>query len=133
MQALAKKNQRIHCQCSDDLLLTTDKRLVKNILVNLLSNAIKFSDESTAIHLQAELHPGGGIAVSVLDNGIGISAEDQQHLFSSFFRGTNVVNIEGTGLGLHIVRRYLDLLNGTITLKSALGDGTRVTVEIPPL
>jgi PAS domain S-box-containing protein len=133
MQALAKKNQRIHCQCSDDLLLTTDKRLVKNILVNLLSNAIKFSDEGTAIHLQAELRPGGGIAISVLDNGIGISAEDQQHLFSSFFRGTNVVNIEGTGLGLHIVRRYLDLVNGTITLKSALGDGTRVTVEIPPL
>jgi PAS domain S-box-containing protein len=133
MQSLAKKNQHIHCQCSDDLRLTTDKRLVKNILVNLLSNAIKFSDEGAPIHLQAEPRPGGGIVLTVLDKGIGISAEDQQHLFSSFFRGANVINIEGTGLGLHIVRRYLDLLQGSIGLVSTLGEGTRVTVEIPTL
>jgi len=133
MQSLAKKNQHIHCQCSDDLRLTTDRRLVKNILVNLLSNAVKFSDEGAPIHLQAEPQPGGGISVSVLDKGIGISTEDQQHLFSSFFRGANVINIEGTGLGLHIVRRYLDLLHGSISLESTLGEGTRVTIEIPPL
>jgi PAS domain S-box-containing protein len=133
MQSLAKKDQHIHCQYSDDLRLTTDKRLVKNILVNLLSNAIKFSDEGAPIHLQAEPRPGGSIVLTVLDKGIGISAEDQQHLFSSFFRGANVINIEGTGLGLHIVRRYLDLLQGSISLVSTLGEGTRVTVEIPPL
>jgi PAS domain S-box-containing protein len=133
MQSLAKKGQIIHYHCADDLRLTTDKRLVKNILVNLLSNAVKFSGEGAPIHLQAEPRPGGGIAVSVLDKGIGISAEDQQHLFSSFFRGANVINIEGTGLGLHIVRRYLDLLHGTISLESTLDKGTRVTVEIPPL
>jgi PAS domain S-box-containing protein len=131
MQSLAKKDQLIHCQCADDLRLTSDKRLVKNILINLLSNAVKFSDEGAPIHLQGAPHPGGGIAVSVLDKGIGISAEDQQHLFSSFFRGANVVNIEGTGLGLHIVQRYLDLLQGTISLESALGEGTRVTIELP--
>jgi PAS domain S-box-containing protein len=133
MQSLAKKGQLIHYHCTDDLRLITDKRLVKNILVNLLSNAIKFSDEGAPIHLQAEPLPRGGIAVSVQDNGIGISAEDQQHLFSSFFRGANVDNIEGAGLGLHIVRRYLDLLQGTISLESTLGDGTRVTIEIPSL
>jgi PAS domain S-box-containing protein len=133
MQSLAKKDQHIHCQCADDLRLTTDKRLVKNILVNLLSNAIKFSEEGTTIHLQAEPRPGGGIVITVLDKGIGISAEDQQHLFSSFFRGANAINIEGTGLGLHIVRRYLDLLEGSISLESTLGEGTRVTVEIPTL
>ena len=131
MQPLAKKDQFIHCRCTGDLRLTSDPRLVKNILVNLLSNAIKFSDEGAPIHLQAEPRPGGGIAISVLDKGIGISAEDQQHLFSSFFRGANVINIEGTGLGLHIVHRYLDLLQGTISLASALGEGTRVTVELP--
>ena len=131
MQPLAKKDQLIHCRCTGDLRLTSDPRLVKNILVNLLSNAIKFSDEGAPIHLQAEPRPGGGIAISVLDKGIGISAEDQQHLFSSFFRGANVINIEGTGLGLHIVHRYLDLLQGTISLASALGEGTRVTVELP--
>lgn len=131
MQSLAKKDQRIYCRCVGDQAPVSDRRLVKNILVNLLSNAIKFSDEGAPIHLQAETRPGGGFVLSVLDEGIGISVEDQQHLFSSFFRGVNVINIEGTGLGLHIVRRYLDLLQGSISLESTLGEGTRVTVELP--
>jgi PAS domain S-box-containing protein len=131
MQSLAKRDQHIHCECSEDRQITSDRRLVKNILINLLSNAVKFSDEGAPIHLQAEPGPGGVIAVSILDKGIGISPEDQQHLFSSFFRGANVINIEGTGLGLHIVRRYLDLLQGTIRLESILGEGTRVTIELP--
>jgi PAS domain S-box-containing protein len=131
MQSLAKKDQRIHCRCVGDMAPISDRRLVKNILVNLLSNAIKFSDEGAPIHLQAETRPGGGFLLSVLDKGIGISVEDQQHLFSSFFRGANVINIEGTGLGLHIVRRYVDLLQGAISLESTLGEGTRVIVELP--
>ena len=131
MQSLAKYDQHIHCQCDYGGQLTSDKRLVKNILINLLSNAVKFSDEGAPIYLQAERNPAGGFRISVFDKGIGISAEDQQHLFSSFFRGANVINIEGTGLGLHIVRRYLDLLQGTVTLESTLGEGTRVTIELP--
>jgi signal transduction histidine kinase len=131
MQSFAKKDQRIHCRCADNLVPVSDKRLVKNILINLLSNAVKFSDEGAPIQLQAEARPGGGFLLSVLDKGIGISTEDQQHLFSSFFRGANVINIEGTGLGLHIVRRYLDLLEGNISLESTLGEGTRVSIELP--
>lgn len=131
MQSLAKKNQHIHCHCAEEWRLTSDKRLVNNILVNLLSNAVKFSDEDAPIHVRAEPRPGGGFLISVLDKGIGISPEDQQHLFSTFFRGANVINIEGTGLGLHIVRRYLHLLEGTISLESTLGQGTQVTIELP--
>jgi PAS domain S-box-containing protein len=131
MQSLAKKDQHIYCECSHERRLTSDKRLVRNVLVNLLSNAVKFSDEGAPIHIQAESRPGGGALIRVLDKGIGISAEDQQHLFSTFFRGANVINIEGTGLGLHIVRRYLDLLQGTIILESTLGQGTIVTIELP--
>jgi PAS domain S-box-containing protein len=131
MQSLAREDQHIYCQCPDELRLTSDKRLVKNILVNLLSNAIKFSDQGAPIHIQAEPRPGGSALIRVIDKGIGISAEDQQHLFSTFFRGANVINIEGTGLGLHIVRRYLDLLQGTISLQSTLGKGTIVTFELP--
>jgi len=133
MQSLAKSAQTIDCQYSSDFILTTDKRLVKNILINLLGNAIKFSGEGTSIELRARPLPEGGVVLSVRDNGIGIPAEDRQHLFSSFFRGANAVNIEGTGLGLHIVQRYLDLLHGRISLKSTLGEGTLVTVEIPDL
>ncbi|HEV2353536.1 MAG TPA: ATP-binding protein, partial [Puia sp.] len=73
----------------------------------------------------------GDLALTVRDEGIGISAEDQQHLFSSFFRGGNANNIEGTGLGLHIVRRYLDLLGGSIHLESALGQGTTFRLSLP--
>jgi PAS domain S-box-containing protein len=133
MQSLAKSAQTIDCQYSSDFILTTDKRLVKNILINLLGNAIKFSGEGTSIELRARPLPEGGVVLSVRDNGIGIPAGDRQHLFSSFFRGANAVNIEGTGLGLHIVQRYLDLLHGKVSLKSALGEGTLVTVEIPDL
>ena len=71
--------------------------------------------------------------MSVKDHGIGISQEDQEHIFSSFFRGKNAVNIQGTGLGLHIVKRYVELINGEISLKSELNKGTTVTVELPDL
>jgi PAS domain S-box-containing protein len=131
MQSLAKEGQQIHCLYTGDQVLTSDKRLVKNVLINLLSNAVKFSAEGAPIQLQAESRPDGCITISVRDMGIGISPEDQQHLFSSFFRGANVINIEGTGLGLHIVRRYLDLLHGTIHLDSTLGEGTLVSIELP--
>jgi PAS domain S-box-containing protein len=131
MQSLAKEGQIITCQCGSDLVLTSDKRLVKNILINLLSNAEKFSAEGAPIQLHAEPGPEGGITLSVRDQGIGISPEDHQHLFTSFFRGANVINIEGTGLGLHIVRRYLDLLHGTIRLDSTLGEGTLVSIDLP--
>jgi signal transduction histidine kinase len=68
--------------------------------------------------------------ISVQDHGIGISDEDQEHLFSSFFRGKNAVNIQGTGLGLHIVKRYMDLIGGSIELKSKLEKGTTITLTI---
>jgi PAS domain S-box-containing protein len=131
MQALTKKGQLIQCHYPGDEVIVSDKRLLKNILINLLSNAIKFSDEGGTIDLEVAPRPGGGVIISVRDKGVGISAEDQQHLFSSFFRGANVINIEGTGLGLHIVRRYVDLLHGTISLESALGEGTCVTIGLP--
>ena len=69
----------------------------------------------------------------VKDEGIGISEEDQQHLFSSFYRGKNVIHIEGTGLGLHIVKRYVDLLHGSINLESRLNMGTTIIVRLPIL
>jgi PAS domain S-box-containing protein len=131
MQSLAKTGQTIHCHYTGTLVLTSDKRLLKNIFINLLSNAVKFSPEGAPIHLRAELRPKGSIALSVQDEGIGISVEDRQHLFSSFFRGGNALNIEGTGLGLTIVRSYVDLLEGSINLESTLGKGTLVTVELP--
>jgi signal transduction histidine kinase len=128
MKEPLKKDQLISYEGSGRLLIVSDKNLLRNILFNLISNAIKFSDELKPIYITSEIHDEC-IRISIRDEGIGISKEDQEHLFSSFFRGKNVVNIQGTGLGLHIVRRYVELLGGTILLESTLGKGTRVTVR----
>jgi signal transduction histidine kinase len=108
----------------------TDKRLFKNILLNILGNAAKFSPENSVIFLEIK-NNGSSLFLSVKDNGIGILNEDKQHLFSTFFRGRNAVSIEGTGLGLHIVKRYIDLLHGTVNLQSETGKGTEVIIALP--
>jgi signal transduction histidine kinase len=108
----------------------TDKKLIKNILINLISNAVKFSEENASIDIYSSVTDNIAI-ISVQDHGIGISDEDQEHLFASFFRGKNAINIQGTGLGLHIVKRYLDLIGGSIELKSKLEEGTTVILTIP--
>ncbi|HRG94424.1 MAG TPA: ATP-binding protein, partial [Chitinophagaceae bacterium] len=105
-------------------------KLLRNILFNLVSNAIKFSEEGASIEIASQLSENG-FSVQVIDHGIGIADQDQEHLFSSFFRATNATNIQGTGLGLHLVKRYADLLGGIINLQSKLNEGTSVTIFIP--
>lgn len=130
MRAILKSGQElaVHCECTTPVY--TDKKLLKNILINLISNAVKFSGEKGHISILAR-PVNGNLELSVADNGIGISEEDQQHLFTTFFRGKNVVNIQGTGLGLHIVKRYADLLQGSVSLESELDKGTRITITLP--
>jgi len=132
MRGLVKEGQKIEYQHEGENWANSDKKLVKNIMINLISNAIKFSDPNGCIRIHSKQN-GNTAIISVSDQGIGISEEDQKHLFSSFFRGHNAVNIQGTGLGLHIVKRYLDLIGGKISLKSKLGEGTTFTIEFPVL
>jgi PAS domain S-box-containing protein len=130
MEALCKKGQHISFKPTGNGKASVDKQLLKNILQNLVSNAIKFSSENEAIQVDCVLTMEY-LLVSVKDRGIGISEEDQQHLFSRFFRAKNAVNIQGTGLGLHIVDKYLELMNGSIKLKSILNEGSEFTIMIP--
>lgn len=132
MKPVLKQGQQISLAINGISTFNTDKRLVKNILINLLGNAIKFSPDNSFIGLELN-NASDVLAITVADKGIGISEEDQQHLFSSFFRGKNAGNIQGTGLGLHIVKRYTELLHGTIALASVLGEGTSITVTLPCL
>lgn len=132
MKSILQGDQVIHADQYGEELFYSDKRLLKNILINLLSNAIKFSPETGAVWLNIYNH-GHTLNLTVRDEGIGISDEDQQHIFSSFYRGKNVVNIEGTGLGLHIVKRYTELLQGNIQLESRIQEGTKITVTTPSL
>jgi len=130
MKPQLKPGQKFIFETKVPHLIISDKNLIRNILFNLFSNAIKFSDASTSIHISSILK-GNLACISIRDEGIGISEEDKTHLFSSFFRGRNVVNIQGTGLGLHIVKKYIELLGGSITLDSTLGKGTKIVFTIP--
>ena len=130
MRGLLKQNQDIVYNHEGNERVYSDKKLLKNILINLITNAIKFSDDGSPIYLKSNVQDGQA-TVSVADKGIGVSEEDQEHLFSSFFRGKNAMNIQGTGLGLHIVKRYIDLLHGDVHLKSRLNEGTTISFSIP--
>jgi PAS domain S-box-containing protein len=107
-----------------------DGRLVKNILFNLVSNAIKFSPKGGIIEVRTEVS-SETVRLSVKDEGIGISAADQEHLFERFFRGQNATHIQGTGLGLSIVARYVELMGGEVEIASEENHGTCVTVVVP--
>ncbi|HYH15253.1 MAG TPA: PAS domain-containing sensor histidine kinase [Flavisolibacter sp.] len=130
MRGLIKEGQHFRFEHEGNKIVYSDRKLLKNILINLISNAVKFSNTDGCITVRSK-HEVETALISVIDQGIGISEEDQKHLFSSFFRGHNAVNIQGTGLGLHIVKRYLDLIGGSIRLESKLGEGTTFIIEFP--
>ena len=110
--------------------INTDKSHLRHILNNLISNGIKYSDKKT-VDLIVESDGSANIKFIVQDYGIGIPAIDQKHLFEPFHRASNVEGIKGTGLGLTIVKRCVDLLKGTIEIESVEGKGTRVMVVLP--
>jgi len=130
MKAHLKPGQELQLEISGTNIFRTDKRMLKNILFNMLSNAIKFSPEGSPVCL-AVANSGTELVLTVRDRGLGIPEEDQPHLFSTFFRAKNVSNIQGTGLGLPIVKRYVNLLGGTIRLTSKVGEGTEIEVKLP--
>ncbi|WP_114792270.1 PAS domain-containing sensor histidine kinase [Niabella yanshanensis] len=130
MSVHCKPGQQIRTDFKGDTPVVIDERLLKNICINLLSNAIKFSPENGSIELTCQTS-SEELRVSVKDSGIGISEEDQAHLFERFFRAQNAVNIQGTGLGLNIVLRYIELMNGSIEFKSELEKGSVFTIHIP--
>ena len=122
-----KCGQAIRYQHTGDPVVNIDVSLLKHIVMNLLSNASKFSYENSAITVKTSCTKKT-IKISVADKGIGISEADQQHLMERFFRGNNAANIKGTGLGLHIIMKYAELLHGKISFKSQLEKGSEFTV-----
>lgn len=132
VQGLLKPGQILHPDVQTGLEVISDKRLLKHIFVNLLTNAIKFSPAGTTIGWKLR-QQDGQIMAEVADQGMGIPEEDKPYLFSSFFRARNVTNIQGTGLGLHIVKRYVDMLHGEIGVESELNKGTTIYINFPNL
>lgn len=118
MQLLAKVNQRIdYKNLTENTMVNLDRNLIKNCIINLVTNAIKYSAEGSLIEFTTEITPQKCV-ISIKDNGIGIPLEDQKYLFGAFFRAHNTGNILGTGLGLNIVARHVELMNGEVTFES---------------
>ncbi len=114
-------------------LLFADPRLVKQNLINLLSNATKFTPEGGHITVRAMVDDDGAIAIAVSDTGIGIAAEDIDHVLVPFGQVDSSLSrkYEGTGLGLPLVKSFIELHGGTLTIESTIGLGTTVTIRFP--
>lgn len=118
---------RAESEASDVL---ADPKILRQAVVNLVSNAIKYSPSNTPVEVRL-IQNGIRVSVSVQDYGIGIVPEDLKHLGEAFYRGTNVTNIPGTGLGLLITQQAIELHGGSLEIDSEIGKGTTATIHLP--
>lgn len=130
MQTLKSSQHVIIRAHSGGKMVSLDKKLLRHILLNLFTNAIKFSPDGGNIMIMTEVEKDR-VVISIKDQGIGISKEAQKYLFQRFFRADNAMHIQGTGLGLNIVAKYTELMQGTIDLESEENQGTTFKIIIP--
>ncbi|MEM9857692.1 MAG: PAS domain-containing sensor histidine kinase [Bacteroidota bacterium] len=129
MSQLTRENQHIRLMIKgQESHCCTDAKIIRNILINLISNGVKYSEKDVDLVLSFNSER---IKIEVRDYGMGIPEADKKHMFERFFRAKNATNIQGTGLGLNIVKKYVEILDGTIAFESALNQGTTFTVCFP--
>jgi PAS domain S-box-containing protein len=131
MEGHLKKGQNlVFTEENHQIELSSDKSMLRNIMYNLLSNAIKYSEENKTITCHV-IPEGNQLTIEIIDEGMGIPEDDQKYIGTRFFRASNAMNVQGTGLGLNIVNSYLELLGGSISFRSQPGLGTTFTIAIP--
>lgn len=131
MDVVKKEGQIIKYQHkSKKTIIPLDHHLFGSIITNLISNALKYSKPGACIEITSEIK-NNIVNIIVVDPGIGIPANEHKHIFGRFYRASNAMNFEGTGLGLHIVQKYVKLLKGNITFESEENKGTKFTVSLP--
>jgi len=133
VQPLAKdKGLKLLYTVPEGIILDSDKRRIKQILMNLVSNAIKFTDRGN-VKIDVKLLNNKDLEVIVSDSGMGIKKEDMEKLFQPFQQidMSSTKRHEGTGLGLHLCKKLLDLLHGDISAKSQFGKGSEFKFIIP--
>ena len=128
--SMRKTGQQIRFEHSGEREINRDKRVLRNVLLNVLSNAIKYSYENQDIHFLIDVK-NKTVTIQIRDEGVGIPEAEQKNLFDKFFRAKNVTNIQGTGLGLNIVKKYVELLDGSIRFSSKSNEGTTFIIEFP--
>jgi PAS domain S-box-containing protein len=120
--------QAIRFELEEDFSCFQDASILRKVIFNGLSNALKFSQREVVLQVKLQ---GTFVELRIIDQGIGISDEDKKHLFERFFRGGNATVIQGTGLGLHLVDRYMRLLGGKVEITSELNKGTELLIQFP--
>lgn len=118
----------IRLELEGDYTCVQDASILRKVIFNGLSNALKFSQKEVVLRVIPQKE---SVTLAIIDHGIGISEEDQKHLFERFFRGGNATVIQGTGLGLHLIDRYIRLLGGKVEIKSELNEGTELYIQLP--
>ena len=114
----------------EEIEMTFDGKLLEHAFNNILNNANKYSEKDTLINVEVnELNDA--IQIIVIDYGIGIPEEEQIHLFSSFFRASNTISHHGTGLGLGIVKQFIEIHNGKVNIESKINQGCKVIINLP--
>ncbi|MBK8503660.1 MAG: PAS domain-containing sensor histidine kinase [Saprospiraceae bacterium] len=126
LESSLKDGQNIHYMHKGDIEAFLDSKFIRIVMLNLLSNAIKYSEKDIKLNTEVD---DKQISIVVEDRGIGIPIEEQKNLFGKFFRAKNAMKIQGTGLGLHIVKRYIGLLDGTVDFTSKHGEGTTFVIR----
>ncbi|HEX8038055.1 MAG TPA: ATP-binding protein, partial [Chryseosolibacter sp.] len=131
MEVVKKDDQRIkYDHKSQTTIMPLDHHLLGSIVTNLISNSLKYSKRGDVIEIMSAIE-NNSVTITVADPGIGIPENEHQHIFGRFYRASNATNFEGTGLGLHIVQKYVNLLKGTIRFESAENRGTKFTLTLP--
>jgi PAS domain S-box-containing protein len=130
-QLSESENRQIVYEISDPVIcVEVDRKWIKHIVLNILSNAIKYSDEGKVIEITIKQRQAG-VSFCFKDYGMGIPKEDIKLLFEPFHRGENVKNISGTGLGLAVLKKAVELHRGIIEINSELGEGSHFRVILP--
>ncbi|MDP3354115.1 MAG: PAS domain-containing sensor histidine kinase [Flavobacteriaceae bacterium] len=130
-KSILKKNQQINYSShNSNKEIINDYTIISIIITNLLYNAIKYSHEDSIIEIDSKIKEDK-LIVSIKDYGIGIPKEDQKHIFERFFRAKNAMEIQGTGIGLNIIKGHIDGLGGSISFKSKENVGTEFSFEVP--
>ena len=131
MEPNKKEGQKIVIESSQPAITVfMDSKLLNHIIINLLSNAIKYSGEHQKITLKISVGEKT-VCMDIRDRGIGIPQSEHKNLFNRFFRAENATNIQGTGLGLHIVKQYTELLGGKVAFKSKISEGSTFSIKLP--
>ena len=126
-----REKMKIEKQLATLYPIQIDPKLIARVISNIIANAIKYAGEGTTVTVTTE-DQGEWVSLSIADNGVGIPADDLEHIFDKFYRVKNDANhaIKGSGLGLYLVKYFIELHGGTIAVHSTVGQGTEFIVKL---